>query len=134
MSQIQGYFDQIRLRLVESEIVEGFQVRKERITTTDGFIRIRGELTNGGVIEFSEYSKFHKKVVTEEYTFQWQSSKGRLIRRWDNANHHPEIESSPHHVHVDEESNVFPSEFYPQQTLGLLEKLEQLYSGGKSEE
>lgn len=133
MIQIQDYFDEIKLKLVESEIIETFQVRKERITTTDGYIRIRGELTNGDIVEFSEYCKFHEEVITEEYTFHWQDSKGKLIRRWDNANHHPEIENFPYHVHVNEVSKVFPSECHPQQTLLLLEKLEQLYSGKESE-
>lgn len=133
MNQIQDYFDKIKLKLVECELIESFQVRKERITTTDGYIRIRGNLSNGDIIEFSEYCRFHKKVITEEYTFHWQDSKGKLIRRWDNANHHPEIESFPHHVHLDEESKVLKAECYPQQTLLLLEKLEQLYSGKGSE-
>lgn len=79
MSQIQGYFNQIKLRLVESEIVESFQVRKERITTTDGYIRIRGELTNGDVIEFSEYSRFHKKVTPKSIHFSGRVQKESLL-------------------------------------------------------
>lgn len=127
MSQIQDYFDQIKLKLVESEIIESFQVRKERVTTTDGYVRIRGNLTNGDMIEFSEYCRFHKEVVTQEYTFHWQDPKGKLIKRWDNANHHPEVENFPHHVHINEESNISPSKGYLQQTLMLFETLEQLY-------
>lgn len=130
MSQIQDYFDQIKLKLVESEIVESFQVRKEQVTTTDGYIRIRGGLTNGDIYEFSEYCRLQKKVVTQEYTFHWQDSKGKLIRRWDNANHHPEVKNFPHHVHTNEESDVLPSKGHLQQTLILFETLEQLYGSG----
>ncbi|MFH1562075.1 MAG: DUF6516 family protein [Nitrospirota bacterium] len=127
MSQVQDYFNELNLKLMESEIIEGFQIKKERITITDGYIRIQGKLINGDLIEFSEYCRFYNEMVVEEYTFHWQDSKGNLIRRWDNAKHHPELKNFPHHVHVDEETKVLPSECNPQQTLLLLEKLEQLY-------
>jgi len=34
---------------------------------------------------------------------------GQLMKRWDNASHHPELSTSPHHVHDGKEGNVWPT-------------------------
>lgn len=33
------------------------------------------------------------------YRHHWQDSSGRVIKRWDNAPHHPELDTFPHHLH-----------------------------------
>jgi hypothetical protein len=43
-----------------------------------------------------------------DYSYHWQDKEKRLITRWDNAPHHPEIETFPHHVHEGE--YIKPSE------------------------
>jgi hypothetical protein len=35
-----------------------------------------------------------------KYAFHWQESTGRLLMRWDNAAHWPDIATHPHHKHV----------------------------------
>ena len=35
-----------------------------------------------------------------KYSYHWQTERGKLIKRWDNAPHHPEIATSPHHFHT----------------------------------
>jgi hypothetical protein len=45
-----------------------------------------------------------------KYAFHWQEGSGRLIARWDNAAHWPEIETYPHHKHVGESGRVIASE------------------------
>ena len=32
----------------------------------------------------------------------------KLIKRWDNAAHHPEIKTFPHHLHDGAEDSIFP--------------------------
>ena len=43
-----------------------------------------------------------------KYSFHWQDADGRLCKRWDNANHHPELRTFPNHVHDGAEDNVLP--------------------------
>ena len=45
-----------------------------------------------------------------KYSFHWQSANGELRKRWDNAAHHPEVSTHPHHVHDGREANVLPHE------------------------
>jgi len=44
----------------------------------------------------------------EKYRYHWQKTSGKLIQRWDNANHHPELDTHPHHTHIQEEEKVQP--------------------------
>lgn len=43
-----------------------------------------------------------------KYAYYWLTPAGDVIRGWDNAPHHPQIETSPHHVH--DSDGVRPSE------------------------
>lgn len=45
-------------------------------------------------------------LSTNKYRHHWQSSDGQVIKRWDNAPHHPEIDTFPHHLHDASENNV----------------------------
>jgi len=45
-----------------------------------------------------------------KYAYHWQTSDARLIRRWDNAPHWPDVATHPHHCHVESRENVVPSE------------------------
>lgn len=41
-----------------------------------------------------------------KYRYHWQSSNGALIKRWDNAPHHSELDTFPDHIHVGTDDNV----------------------------
>lgn len=38
-----------------------------------------------------------------KYAYYWLDEQDALLRGWDNAPHHPRIESHPHHVHQGQE-------------------------------
>ena len=40
------------------------------------------------------------KVRCEKYRYQYMNEKSGLIFRYDNAPHHPEAKTSPHHKHI----------------------------------
>jgi len=44
------------------------------------------------------------------YRFHWQDKEQKLIRRWDNAKHHPELKTFPAHVHIGSDENVKESD------------------------
>ena len=46
---------------------------------------------------------FSKEYVSEKernYSYHWQNNSGKLITRWDNAPHHKQIKTFPHHKHL----------------------------------
>jgi hypothetical protein len=43
------------------------------------------------------------------YSYYWLTSDNNLKIGWDNAPHHTQFETYPHHCHVDKQSNLQPS-------------------------
>ena len=69
--------------------------------------RYRLKMNDGSIVELTE------RIVEEggrlrmtKYRFHWQDRFGNLVKRWDNAPHHPEIETFPNHLHDGNENNV----------------------------
>lgn len=45
-------------------------------------------------------------MTISKYRHHWQDADGQLRKRWDNAPHHPEIDSFPNHLHDGAEEQV----------------------------
>jgi len=57
-------------------------------------------LKDGGTLELFEYvTESGGQIRLAKYSFHWQDAQKQLVRRWDNAPHHPNLPNSPHHVH-----------------------------------
>jgi hypothetical protein len=121
MSDIAAYLEAIKLKLVTSRVVADYQLVKERITATDGYLRIRATLHNGDFLEEAEYfERAPRGVRTVDYRYQWMDSmKEELRRRWDSTPDHPELPNFPYHVHQGSEENVISS-----QALGICQVLD----------
>jgi hypothetical protein len=67
------------------------------------FLRARAELIDGSLLHVRElFFPDHSK-----YSYHWQTQTGKLLLRWDNAPHHPEVSTHPDHKH--ERDQVVPS-------------------------
>ena len=99
------------LHLTLSPTIESFTILKKRDTEGDGFLRARAVITDGSLFEISMYWQLTEDdVELVAYRFHWQNEKTQLIKRWDNAKHHPEIKTFPFHVHVGKEETVKKSD------------------------
>ncbi|MDV3103382.1 toxin-antitoxin system TumE family protein [Thermococcus waiotapuensis] len=81
--------------LEKSPAVKSYEILDYKEGNSFYFLKIRAELADGSVLYIREF-------VSEEdynYSFQWQKD-GRLTIRWDNAPHHRDVETFPHHKHV----------------------------------
>ena len=47
-------------------------------------------------------------VRVGKYALHWQDAAGQLRQRWDNAAHHLEVSTHPHHMHDGAEAHVQP--------------------------
>ena len=108
MNDIAAYLEAIKLKLVTSRVIADCQVVKERITATDGYLRIRATLHNGDFLEAAEYfERMPEGVRTVDYRYQWlDSTKKELRCRWDSTPDHPELPNFPYHVHRGSEETV----------------------------
>jgi hypothetical protein len=73
--------------------------------------RYRLSLADGGLLEmFERFEVVSDEVNVTKYSFQWQAVDGTLRKRWDNAGHHAEVSTHPHHLHDGFDDNVLPHE------------------------
>jgi hypothetical protein len=66
-------------------------------------LKVRAELTNGWFLDCWE----HKTQKTRRYSFH-VFHRNKMVVRWDNTPHYPNLEGFPHHKH--EGDNVIESE------------------------
>ena len=98
---IEEFFDSVEVCLIESPAVSSYTLVRREISPVDGKLRIKAELDDGSLLEFFLYvKKTGGQVRQSKYSFHWQSTQGRMIKRWDNAPHHPGLDNAPHHTHI----------------------------------
>jgi hypothetical protein len=104
---ISEYLDECILILTVSSVVERFQVTRKEALETDGYLRVRAILVGEGLLEASMYcQRVGDNTHLAGYRFHWQDKEGNLIKRWDNAKHHPELKTFPNHVHLGKDIDV----------------------------
>lgn len=60
------------------------------------YLKIKAYIVNDTLL----FIKIYLSDTEYDYSFHWQDKEGTLIARWDNAPHHPEIGTYPHHIHT----------------------------------
>jgi hypothetical protein len=98
---ITEYLESVKDRLLFDPIVKNFEILRERMTSTDGYLRVKALLNDGGFLEFSEYVQHNSKGKIEivTYSYHWADSNAEIIMRWDNTPHFPSLPGFPHHIH-----------------------------------
>ncbi len=100
------------LILVADEIPDA-EILRRTVWDTDlekiGLYRYKVYFSDGSLLELTERMVEEKGGLTvTKYRFHWQDKEGKLIKRWDNAAHHPEIDTFPDHLHDGADDNVLP--------------------------
>ncbi len=99
------YVESVKERLSTDSVVISFDIIREFSNLNEGFIRARTNLTNGDILDFSEFVKQANDLELVSYRYQWLDKNKKHIRRWDNALHYPKLNNFPHHVHIEEGSS-----------------------------
>lgn len=123
--RIEDYLTAIKVKLLTSPAIQSFVIVKERIILNQGYFRARLTLTNGDFCEVVEFFTVQNQTwVTETYRYQWMdATKQQLRKRWNNVEHFPDLPNFPHHVHILEETNVYPSQ--SRNIIEIIDYLEQ---------
>lgn len=120
MIEVQRVLNEIKVKLATSSLVATVEVVTERTIEDRGYFRVRMKLSNGDFLELSEYFLVQAgQPSTVEYRYQWMDgAQQKLIKRWDNAEHYPDLPNSPHHIHVGDDKQVVSG-----RTLSIIEVL-----------
>ncbi len=96
---------------------------RQEVGDEDGYIRIRCTLSNSDILEFAEYLHIRRnKVHNETYSFHWQAADGKLVKRWDNVEHHKEIDTFPYHIHLSDGKVISSGHVTLKKVLADIEK------------
>jgi len=85
------------LRLLDhANWVESYEVQEYRQWEGGIYYRLKISLENRTVLFVREYVD----EIERAYSFHWLDYNNELIMRWDNAPHHRDLETFPHHKHT----------------------------------
>ena len=109
MKDAAEYLGYLRALILRSSEVKHWHVVREEIQGSAGLLRYHLSLSNGDEVEvFERFEIVGGRAEVTKYSFHWQDAAGHLRKRWDNAGHHPEVPTHPHHLHEGEEGKVLP--------------------------
>lgn len=98
---ITQYFQDIEIRLIQSDIILSYDIVRHEIGLTDGKLRCLLRLPDDHMAECFVYiTEDNGRLRTDKYSFHWQNKAEKLQERWDNAPHFPNLPNAPHHRHL----------------------------------
>jgi hypothetical protein len=96
---IERYFVLIEDLLRDFPVIRSYSLTKKIYNIQQGYIGGKIDFENGHFLEFIEV--MDTGVGTKlKYRYHYMDEAQHLIFRYDNAPHHPEIASFPHHKHI----------------------------------
>ena len=97
---IGNYFEKIAKLFSECPLISSVTLKTNIYDIDFGYIEIKSEFIDGSklqVFELVELKENAAEVLKYRYHFERSD---RKIMRWDNAPHHKEISTFPHHKHI----------------------------------
>lgn len=85
--------------LSESDIIKEHEILNLLQDEEFYYLRIKSSIIDESILHI----KIYLSNTEYNYAFHWQKEDGELIIRWDNAPHHQELSTYPHHKHISHE-------------------------------
>jgi hypothetical protein len=103
---IEDYFQSHLNLLATLPFVENPQINFEKRAEMVGFIRGAIEFTDGSALHYRELVDLRQPLRLVMYAYHYQGVDGKLIFRYDNAAHHMQVNTFPHHKHIGEKNII----------------------------
>jgi len=98
---IEDYFLQVENILRDFPAIQAYELTKKVYNIHQGYIGGKITFDSGSSLEFIEVVDTERPAKIK-YRYQYMDKSRSLVFRYDNAPHHPEIASFPHHKHIPE--------------------------------
>ena len=103
-----SYFLALQRAALATVFVATCDISFQEIDATRCYISGILHLANGFQLHVAEFAVVTDSVDRLKYRYHLQRADGRLLARWDNAPHHPDVVTFPDHKHV-ADGQVLPS-------------------------
>lgn len=94
------YFRYLQETILAAPHVIQSNLSFDEVSNLECYVRGFLVLTGGFELHMAEYVVSHPQVTHLKYRYHLQTSDKRFIARWDNATHHPNVDSHPNHLHL----------------------------------
>jgi len=107
------------LRLLDRlKCVKDYEIQDYKRWTEGFYYRLKMLFTDDSVLFAREYVDPDER----NYAFHWQNKENCMIMRWDNAPHHHDISTFPHHKHCDK-GLLESTEISLKEVIEIIEKI-----------
>ncbi|MCP4106161.1 MAG: hypothetical protein GY749_11585 [Desulfobacteraceae bacterium] len=108
---LEEYLKKLDETIISAPGIKDIQVMRMSVWDTGtekiALYRYRLTMSDGSLLEMNERLIEEKGILSvTKYRHHWQRRDHQIIKRWDNAPHHPEIKTFPHHLHEGSETNI----------------------------
>lgn len=101
MNSLHNYLAQVQQAIGTFPGIQVEEYWEQLLTATRANLRIRLHFADSSFLEISEALAVEGGRLTWlSYRYHWQDATGHLVFRYDNAPHHQEVGSFPHHKHL----------------------------------
>ena len=83
--------------LKESSLVKSFDILDFKQGADFYYLKMNAYLIDSSLLSI----RLFISSDNYNYSFHWQDSLGKLIVRWDNSPHHHDLDTYPHHKHLE---------------------------------
>ena len=98
---IEAYFDEIEAVIAAFPNIRTYTLKKKIYNTNQGYIGGAIIFTGGNQLDFIEVKRADVSGKIK-YRYQFMREDRTLIFRYDNAPHHQEVDTFPHHKHMED--------------------------------
>ena len=98
---IEGYFAEIERIIQIFSIIRSYTLHKKVYNAKQGYMSGSLLFESGNRLDFVEV-KDMDRISKMKYRYQYMNQQGECFFRYDNAPHHQNISTFPHHKHINE--------------------------------
>ncbi len=101
-SVIQRFVQNIEKTVASSSVILSSSIQKHFGPALDT-VYLKGQLlmVDSSILEIAIFATESQNTLSiDKYRFHYRGTAGQMLFRYDNASHHPEIDSYPHHKHI----------------------------------
>lgn len=118
------YYAGVQKAILAAPHVVQMDISFDEVSEEECYIRGVITLTGGYELHIAEYVVTGPEFKRLKYRFHLHTPNDRMIARWDNAPHHPQVKTHPDHIHVGKKIKANPPMDIPQVLEAVLSFIE----------